>query len=232
MKTLPNVALVGWMRSGKDSVAAYLTETYGFRRVSFADALKSEVCQALNSVQPGIPGEPEAFWTPERLNQYKPLVRPILQWWGTEYRRSQDPDYWVRQTAALISGQKASRFVATDARFTNELDMLRAQGFRIVELSMSRVELMEYLHDHGTSPQKIDLLLSHPSEQEWQAYPKDASFVSKFGNLPELTAEVIGFLSGEPVTADEMPDIHEFYANLYPDLYCNAGQYRHGGSNA
>ena len=39
------VALSGWKGSGKDMVANYLVEKWGFQRVSFADPLKDEVAR-------------------------------------------------------------------------------------------------------------------------------------------------------------------------------------------
>lgn len=63
-------------------------------------------------------------------------VRRILQWWGTEYRRDQDPDYW---TKAWV--RKVSRFdlddthvLIDDVRFANELDTIKGEGGRIYKI--------------------------------------------------------------------------------------------------
>lgn len=42
------VALSGWKGSGKDLVAEYLVEKYGFTRIAFADPLKDTVSQQFN----------------------------------------------------------------------------------------------------------------------------------------------------------------------------------------
>lgn len=54
--------------------------------------------------------------------------RQILQWWGTEYRRAEDPDYWVdrlHDTVLAHIDRGLCRFVITDVRFDNEVGLLR-----------------------------------------------------------------------------------------------------------
>ena len=56
--------------------------------------------------------------------------RQILQWWGTEYRRRQAPDYWTRVMASRIANYHSvgeQRFVITDCRFENEASTVRAK---------------------------------------------------------------------------------------------------------
>ncbi|MFL9669016.1 hypothetical protein WIX39_018850 [Variovorax sp. AB1(2024)] len=64
--------------------------------------------------------------------------RQILQWWGTEYRRRQDPLYWVKQlnnklTFYFQNGER--RFVITDCRFDNEADLVRALDGKIWQVN-------------------------------------------------------------------------------------------------
>lgn len=57
--------------------------------------------------------------------------RQILQWWGTEYRREMEPDYWTAVLSTRIAtsiGQGQWRLVVTDCRFANEAAMLRRAG--------------------------------------------------------------------------------------------------------
>jgi len=63
-------------------------------------------------------------------------VRRILQWWGTEYRRDQDPDYWTKAW-----GRKIEQFdlenihvLIDDVRFMNELDAIKQHGGLIVKI--------------------------------------------------------------------------------------------------
>ena len=63
-------------------------------------------------------------------------VRRILQWWGTEYRRAQDPDYWTKAWARKISqyDPNTTHILIDDVRFINELTTIKEQGGLIVKI--------------------------------------------------------------------------------------------------
>lgn len=63
-------------------------------------------------------------------------VRRILQWWGTEYRRAQDPDYWTKAWADKIKSYDLEQvhILVDDVRFMNELKMLLGLGAMIVKI--------------------------------------------------------------------------------------------------
>lgn len=220
-KRLQNVAFVGHMRSGKDSIAECLQALYatqGIVRLSFADALKQEVADALNTTR--AVGEPKFDVAFFNNDANRPRFRPLLQWWGTEYRRAQDPDHWVRIVEQRIHALDSNfSLVCTDARFLNELDMLHRRGFKVVHLDMEVEQLYDYLRDQGLSREQISAQLDHPSEREWKVFPSDIRLASRFGNLPRLTAQVIAFLTGEAPDAATERKITEFYAQRYPKTY-------------
>lgn len=56
--------------------------------------------------------------------------RQILQWWGTDYRRAQDKDYWVAKCYEHLVRIPRMLFqpelvVISDVRFANEADLVR-----------------------------------------------------------------------------------------------------------
>ncbi len=63
-------------------------------------------------------------------------VRRILQWWGTEYRRAQDPDYWTKAWEQKVAGYDIGRtyLLVDDVRFINELNAVNGLGGRIVKI--------------------------------------------------------------------------------------------------
>src|ERR1035437_7493215 len=81
--------LTGKMRAGKDSFYAIASERIHCLRLAFADGVKSECAGAC-----GI--------SVEQIDAEKLRFRPLLQWWGTDFRRHQEPSYWINQMAERL----------------------------------------------------------------------------------------------------------------------------------
>lgn len=153
---MTNIALMGKARSGKDSVAGRLCEAHGYARVAFADPLKEHALR----VNPIIGTEERESWDVvygenvcvteavtlrladvvarlgwERAKDEYPEVRRFLQELGQGVREL-DPGFWI--SVALRSIGKhldaGTPVVVSDVRYPNEVDTLRAAGFRIVRI--------------------------------------------------------------------------------------------------
>lgn len=63
-------------------------------------------------------------------------VRRILQWWGTEYRRMQNPDYWTKAWEKKIHNHalEGGHVFIDDVRFINELNTIKGQGGLIIKI--------------------------------------------------------------------------------------------------
>jgi hypothetical protein len=85
----------------------------------------------------------------------------LLQWWGTEFRRAQDPDYWVKKLFASIPTNTDIALVS-DVRFPNEADSITQRGGYNVNVTRIR--------NDGYSYQSEDRSPSHPSEIALDAY--------------------------------------------------------------
>ena len=57
-------------------------------------------------------------------------IRRLLQWWGTEYRRAQDPDYWTKAWDKKLREYDLStvHVLVDDVRFLNELEIIKENG--------------------------------------------------------------------------------------------------------
>jgi len=150
------VGLTGPARCGKNTIADHLVAEHGFTRFAFSDALYREVAEAFDVPESYFRYEAtkdtptgvlavehsaddqfalavcRAFgWSvdgPEVGRWRSP--REILQWWGTEYRRAQDPDYWVKKLDEAISEYACSgtfplKIAVDGVRFPNEEAYLR-----------------------------------------------------------------------------------------------------------
>lgn len=72
----------------------------------------------------------------DRPGQTAVTVRRILQWWGTEYRRAQDPDYWTKAWGRMVEQFDLKRLhvLIDDVRFMNELQVIKEHGGLIVKI--------------------------------------------------------------------------------------------------
>lgn len=100
-------------------------------------------------------------------------VREALQYWGTNVRRGADPDYWVKKVRQrvyeLLDADNKNVIIISDARFPNELDMVKSLCGKIIRLNVSPVTQVRrlYKRDGLQADQKK---LSHPSETACDDY--------------------------------------------------------------
>lgn len=170
------IGLSGVARSGKDTIADYLVENYGFRKVSFADPIR----EALYRLDPDI--ELDGYdmklasavrllgW--EKLKDASPSIRGLMQRMGTEVGRNMfGENIWVN--TALNSITPGEKIVITDVRFPNEADAIQATGGKLW-----RVERP------GVGPAN-----DHPSESALDAYEFPIKLVNE-GTLEDLWKKV------------------------------------------
>jgi len=92
-------------------------------KLAFADALKQEIIRAT-----GV--------TLSDIETHKELFRPLLQVWGTEFRRKWNgDDYWISKVRlATDSAPDNALVVVTDVRYPNEVDFIRKRGGYLVQV--------------------------------------------------------------------------------------------------
>lgn len=72
----------------------------------------------------------------DRQGQSAVTVRRILQWWGTEFRRAEDPDYWTKAWEKKVRqlDLEATHVLVDDVRFVNELEVIRSNGGQFIRV--------------------------------------------------------------------------------------------------
>jgi len=72
----------------------------------------------------------------DRAGQTAVTVRRILQWWGTEYRRTEDADYWTKAWSRKVEQLDLERVhvLVDDVRFMNELNAIKGHGGLIIKI--------------------------------------------------------------------------------------------------
>lgn len=79
--------------------------------------------------------------------------RHVLQWWGTEYRRNQNQNYWADQVGMKIAAgivEGIHRWVITDCRFENEVRGIRSLGGEIWQVMRQGLADLEGGHESQT----------------------------------------------------------------------------------
>lgn len=161
----PHVMVIGRARHGKDTVAGMLRVLDdNFERSAFADALKDHLAEWLaRSVFELFPiDESVGFDKKFFLNAFKTdkqRFRPLLQWFGTDFIRAIDDEFWIKRLAkTTLDADPNVRHVITDARFPNEIETFNGRGFFIIKVERKIANISESTH---ASEAMIDSLPYH-----------------------------------------------------------------------
>lgn len=130
-----------------------------------------------------------------------PEVRRLLQWHGTDLRRREDPDYWVRRglDAARASLENGSAVAFTDVRFPNEAEALAAAGGIVIRVTIDpEVQLQRLLSRDGSLPPAS--AWGHRSDTALDDYEDFDLVVDNSGSLEDTVARIVEFV--RPLLSD------------------------------
>jgi hypothetical protein len=131
------IGITGFIGSGKDTIADYLTTFHGYKRISFAGTLKDACASVFGWDREMLEGTTKSSrewreqvdpWWSERLNMPELTPRWVLQQWGTEVcRNGFHNDIWVASVENQLRKAK-DNIVITDCRFANEVNAIKNAG--------------------------------------------------------------------------------------------------------
>jgi hypothetical protein len=175
------IGICGFISSGKDTAANYFVAQHGFKRDSFAGALKDAVAQVFGWDRELLEGlttearmwrEQVDLWWATRLNMPALTPRWVLQYWGTEVcRYGFHDDIWIAALENRLR-QRNRHSVISDVRFPNEIQAIRNIGGKIVWIK--RGALPEWYNcalTENTTPDFSQWLLEDAHELMPQRYP-------------------------------------------------------------
>ena len=203
------IGVVGFISSGKDTIADYLVNIHQFRRESFANTLKDAVSAVFGWDRTMLEGrtkqarewrEQVDTWWAERLSIPHLTPRWILQNWGTEVcRKNFHDDIWI---ASLENKLRTSTddIVISDCRFPNEIAAIKKAGGRVVrvvrgvepewyQLAVSRNRGPNGNSSWALSGRRLEQLGVHASETAWVGTKFDA-VLDNNGTLEDLYQQV------------------------------------------
>jgi hypothetical protein len=200
--TLPHIAVVGPMHSGKTTLAHLVVERLGYTRLALADPVKDAVEWACNQFIAfnlgyfpdrqdalGMHGAPPILIDRQEIEDAKHVFRPILQWWGTEFARQylKNDRVWIEMFLDRLR-HTIGPVVTDDVRFPNEAQALRDVGFRIVRIVRPEEDRLDSIGSQQTMGE-----LSHASEIALNAIVPDTT-ITNDGTVDELFTALTGVL--------------------------------------
>jgi hypothetical protein len=210
------IGVCGFIGSGKDTVADYLTNFHGFRRESFANSLKDSVASVFGWDRIMLEGrtkqarewrEQQDDWWSARLG--KPITpRWVLQYWGTEVcRHGFHDDIWIASLENKLRNSKDD-IVISDCRFPNEIKSIKNAGGIVVrvirgaepkwyEAAVSFNKGPNGNSSWSLSKTILDKQKIHASETAWVGTEFDAVLDNNY-SIDDLYAQVISLVPNPP----------------------------------
>lgn len=176
------IGITGHARAGKDTVADYLVDCYGFRKIAFADRLK-QVCQIVfgftkEDVYEHQNGTNKDTWM-ERIGT---TPRHVLPYVGTDLFRNEiekmfpkiGKNVWIEGVKRTMeSNTSIPHWILSDVRFQNEVEWIREQGGMVIRIVRSNKKRQD----------------THVSETEWEQIKTDVVLTNE-GSIDRLYEQV------------------------------------------
>lgn len=193
------IALSGWKKSGKDTVADYICNNYPFVKYTFADDMKDLVCETycLRNEQltdQSLKEEPLLEYPVEPLDSFNEGIHALLK---DEFREHQGVRYWTPRALLILEGSVKRSvsntywtenlfariksmhddpyIVISDLRFKAEYEALEREfGDNLITVRINRFDSVN---------------TSDPSERNLDNTDFDV-FIENKGNLEDLYKDV------------------------------------------
>jgi dephospho-CoA kinase len=123
------IAICGKKRSGKDTLADYLVQRYGYTKISFADPLKKVVQIVFGFTDDEVNGHekdlvhPDWGFSPRQALQF--VGTELFQYKIQELSPSIERTLWAKALIREIQKNETKKYVISDLRFLHEYKALQ-----------------------------------------------------------------------------------------------------------
>lgn len=157
------IGITGKKYSGKDTLGKLFMSKYNYKRLAYADPLKT-VCKCIFGFN-----DDQLYGDKKEIDDefWKTTPRKVLQYVGTNMFREHmkniiphiENNIWVEVVKKQILDERKQNpnatFVITDIRFENEAQLIRDLGGIVIKLKRNDSEI---IIDNHASEQEIDML--------------------------------------------------------------------------
>jgi hypothetical protein len=174
------IGLVGFIGSGKGTVADILVDKHNFTKLSFADTLKDATAAIFGWPRSLLEGDtlasrefretPDEWWSKRFGYDFSPRI--ALQLMGTEAGRDAfHPDIWIYSLERKM--ELYPNVVIADVRFPNEIKFIQSKGGFVVRVKRGPdpdwYDTAVSDNKNGLEPSVSQMSLYHPSihYSEW-----------------------------------------------------------------
>jgi hypothetical protein len=128
---LPRViAICGYKRAGKDTIADFLVDRYGYRKLKIAEGLKTMVKSLFDFADEQLETDAKDIID----NRWNITPRCAMQFFGTDIMQHEiqkimpeiGRNFWIKKiTSTLYSSPMHDKFVISDMRFIHEYEAIK-----------------------------------------------------------------------------------------------------------
>ena len=206
------IGIVGFIGSGKDTVADYLVNEHNYIRESFAGTLKDAVASVFGWDREAVEGRTKEArewrekvdpWWAARLNMPNLTPRLVLQLWGTEVgRQAFHNDIWIASLENKLRKTNGN-VVVTDCRFPNEVQAIKDAGGIVIRIKRGPepewydLAVQENMHNSETAKWELIKRKVHASETSWVGLDFDA-VIENNGTLEDLYVSIKDLVLNPP----------------------------------
>lgn len=180
---------MGKKGAGKTTAVGLLEEAGCLiANVNFKDALIRELKQGFPDLLEHISRQ-TGLTSSELFDRKPPVIRKLLQNYGTEVRRVEDIDYWVKKWKASIDKIASDTIIVDDVRFENEANAVKRAGGMIVRIV--------------SEPDSND---THTSETEQDSIEADLTIINTMkgrGNFYDSLEPLIDIINEEELQCED-----------------------------